>query len=177
MTGLVAYARCPLLGYWTFVDPLPRKANPAARVGSVVHGWIERRSAGQGSLLDDVPAIPVMKPTRRPGLPRSGRLSCVAYADGGPGRWSALRPVVCGPWVVRGRVDAVYDRDAGRSRSSISRPDGDRRPTIRSAGLQWTATPWPPPTAGATRRNGCGPPCGTWPVGEGLGRLRCRRLG
>ena len=54
VTGLVSYARCPLQCYWDVVERRPRPLRPAARIGSLVHGWIEREAAGQGSLLDAV---------------------------------------------------------------------------------------------------------------------------
>ncbi|HEY3239833.1 MAG TPA: hypothetical protein VGL92_09740, partial [Acidimicrobiia bacterium] len=43
VTGLVTYARCPRQCYWSVIEPRPRRASPAARVGSLLHGWIERR--------------------------------------------------------------------------------------------------------------------------------------
>ena len=51
VTGLVSYARCPRQCYWDVVERRPRPLRPAARIGSLVHGWIEREAAGQGSLL------------------------------------------------------------------------------------------------------------------------------
>ncbi|HMC39592.1 MAG TPA: hypothetical protein VKI19_08010, partial [Acidimicrobiales bacterium] len=52
VTGLVSYARCPRQCYWDVVERRPRPLRPAARIGSLVHGWIERETAGQGSLLE-----------------------------------------------------------------------------------------------------------------------------
>src|SRR2546423_8019914 len=51
VTGLVSYARCPRQCYWDVVERRPRPLRPAARIGSLVHSWIEREAAGQGSLL------------------------------------------------------------------------------------------------------------------------------
>ena len=51
VTGLVSYARCPRQCYWDVVERRPRPLRPAARIGSLVHGWIEREAAGQASLL------------------------------------------------------------------------------------------------------------------------------
>src|SRR5256885_6139559 len=51
VSGLVAYERCPRQCYWSVIEPRPRPASPSARIGSLIHGWIERRAAGQGSLL------------------------------------------------------------------------------------------------------------------------------
>lgn len=113
VSALVAYARCPRLGYWTFVEPMPRTANPAARVGSVVHGWIERRAAGQGSLLDDAgghPAPGAGEDTDRIEGLREAFLRS-PYAEIRPRAVERAFAVACGGWVVRGRVDAVFDRD------------------------------------------------------------------
>ena len=41
--GVIDYARCPKRFYWTAVRPLPRFSGPAARIGTEVHRWIERR--------------------------------------------------------------------------------------------------------------------------------------
>src|SRR2546429_9189823 len=51
VTGLVSYARCPRQCWWDVVERRPRPLRPAARIGSLVHGWIEREAAGQASLL------------------------------------------------------------------------------------------------------------------------------
>ncbi|HEV3365463.1 MAG TPA: hypothetical protein VG795_15240, partial [Acidimicrobiia bacterium] len=49
VTGLVSYARCPRQCYWDVIERRPRPLRPAARIGSLVHGWIEREAAGQTS--------------------------------------------------------------------------------------------------------------------------------
>jgi hypothetical protein len=51
VTGLVSYARCPRQCFWDVVERRPRPLRPSARIGSLVHGWIEREAAGQASLL------------------------------------------------------------------------------------------------------------------------------
>ena len=51
VSGLVAYERCPRQCHWSVIEPRPRPPSPSARIGSLIHGWIERRAAGQGSLL------------------------------------------------------------------------------------------------------------------------------
>ena len=55
----MTYAQCPKRFYWTSVRPLPRFSGPAARIGTEIHGWIERRARGQGQLLevDDAPDL------------------------------------------------------------------------------------------------------------------------
>ncbi|HEU4320061.1 MAG TPA: ATP-dependent DNA helicase [Acidimicrobiia bacterium] len=47
VTGLVTYAQCPKRFFWTDIDPLPRKRNPAAIRGSEVHRRIELHQLGQ----------------------------------------------------------------------------------------------------------------------------------
>lgn len=107
VSGLVAYARCPRQCFWGYVEPLPRRASSAARLGSLVHGWIERRASGQGALLlDDVPTG---------GDDRLAAMQAAFLAS----PYGKLRPLfVERPFtleaagaVVRGRVDAVYERD------------------------------------------------------------------
>jgi DNA helicase-2/ATP-dependent DNA helicase PcrA len=47
VTGLVTYAQCPKRFYWTDVDPLPRRPNPAALRGSEIHRRIELHQLGR----------------------------------------------------------------------------------------------------------------------------------
>ncbi|HTC82028.1 MAG TPA: PD-(D/E)XK nuclease family protein [Acidimicrobiia bacterium] len=107
VTGLVSYARCPRQCYWDVVERRPRPLRPAARIGSLVHGWIEREAAGQGSLLaasaEPDPWIAELKAAflASPWARRRPR--------------SVERPFVlsAGATTVRGRVDAVYDMEEG----------------------------------------------------------------
>jgi RecB family exonuclease len=104
VTGLVSYARCPLQCYWDVVERRPRPLRPAARIGSLVHGWIEREAAGQGSLLgaEEEPDAWIAE------------LKAAFLAS----PWARRRPraverpfvLSAGGTTVRGRVDAVYDR-------------------------------------------------------------------
>jgi DNA helicase II / ATP-dependent DNA helicase PcrA len=106
VTGLVTYARCPRQCFWDVVERRPRPLRPAARIGSLVHGWIEREAAGQGSLLE---------PSAEPDA-WVAELQAAFLAS----PWARLRPraverpfvLAVGPTVVRGRVDAVYAREA-----------------------------------------------------------------
>ncbi|HZQ80166.1 MAG TPA: PD-(D/E)XK nuclease family protein [Acidimicrobiia bacterium] len=103
VTGLVTYARCPRQCYWDVIERRPRPLRPAARIGSLVHGWIEREAAGQGTLLAGSP-----EPD-----PWIAELKAAFLAS----PWAGRRPrAVERPFVlsvagatVRGRVDAVYD--------------------------------------------------------------------
>ena len=47
VTGLVTMAQCPKRFFWTDVDPLPRRPNPAATRGTQVHRRIELHQKGQ----------------------------------------------------------------------------------------------------------------------------------
>ncbi|HEX7247681.1 MAG TPA: ATP-dependent helicase, partial [Actinomycetota bacterium] len=51
-SDLITYVQCPKRFYWSRVRPLPRFSGPAARIGTEVHAWIERRARGQGQLLE-----------------------------------------------------------------------------------------------------------------------------
>ncbi|MDQ3979567.1 MAG: ATP-dependent helicase [Actinomycetota bacterium] len=117
VTGLVTYARCPKQFYWTVVRPLPRRSSPAARLGTEVHRWIEQRAGGQLSLLaaagddadgDDADAIPSSE-----GAVAALKASFLAspWASLDPQRVEAPFVLAAGDHVVRGRVDAVYERD------------------------------------------------------------------
>ena len=105
VTGLVSYARCPRQCFWDVVERRPRPLRPAARIGSLVHGWIEREAAGQGSLL---------APSEEPD-PGIAQLKAAFLAS----PWAARRPraverpfvLSAGGTTVRGRVDAVYDAE------------------------------------------------------------------
>jgi hypothetical protein len=103
VTGLVSYARCPRQCYWDVIERRPRPLRPAARIGSLVHGWIEREAAGQGSLLaaEDEPDAWIAE------------LKAAFLASPWAGRRprAVERPFVlsAGGTTVRGRVDAVYD--------------------------------------------------------------------
>ena len=113
VTSLVTYARCPRQYYWSSVRPLPRRWSRAAKIGAEVHRWIERRADRQLPLLpsgdDETDVAEPGPPTVTAGL----RASFLA------GPWASLDPLrVEAPFVlpvgdalVRGRIDAVYERD------------------------------------------------------------------
>ena len=105
VTGLVSYARCPRQCWWDVVERRPRPLRPSARIGSLVHGWIEREAAGQGSLLDPAEESD----------PWIAELKAAFLASPWAGRRprAVERPFVlsAGGTTVRGRVDAVYDLD------------------------------------------------------------------
>jgi DNA helicase-2/ATP-dependent DNA helicase PcrA len=110
VTGLVTYARCPKQFYWSVVRPLPRSASGAARVGTEVHRWIEDRAGRQLALIEpDLEPAAHMEPGVVARLKRSFLQTVWAHLD--PVRVEAPFTVVAGRHLIRGRIDAVYDRD------------------------------------------------------------------
>jgi DNA helicase-2/ATP-dependent DNA helicase PcrA len=111
VTGLVTYAQCPKQFFWSDVDPLPRRRNPAAVAGTDLHRRIELHQRGQVP-FDDL----------EPGL-----YDAMDEADGTGGfkafldsrfatRQAALVEVPFilrteGGYEVRGRIDAIYEED------------------------------------------------------------------
>ena len=57
VTGLVTYAHCPQRFFWSEVERLPRRPNPAARAGTRVHRQIELHQRGQIPLDDLAPDL------------------------------------------------------------------------------------------------------------------------
>ena len=111
VTQVLTYDRCPQAFYWTVVRPLPAPPRPAARLGTVVHRLLERRARGLPDLVDvgDLGGEPggtaaqpglVERAARNFAATRFARLPAPEAEVG-----VALR---AGPWVVRGRIDAVF---------------------------------------------------------------------
>jgi DNA helicase-2/ATP-dependent DNA helicase PcrA len=121
------------------VDPLPRQGGPSARIGSLLHGWIERQGSGQGSLLSDDGAGPPASGPRSREAARIARLKAAFLASpyGGLCPLAVERPFALAVegWLVRGRVDAVYQRDG---RIEVVDFKTGRRPAAddRAAGFQ-----------------------------------------
>jgi DNA helicase-2/ATP-dependent DNA helicase PcrA len=127
VTGVVSYARCPRQCFWDVVERRPRPLRPAARIGSLVHGWIEREAAGQGSLL-----AADLEPD-----PWIAELKAAFLASPWAGRRprAVERPFVlsAGGTTVRGRVDAVYDGDGTAALEIVDFKTG-RRPAADDGG-------------------------------------------
>ena len=110
--GVIDYARCPKRFYWTAVRPLPRFSGPAARIGTEVHRWIERRASGQAVLLevDEAPDLTSEELAGEPGKVERLRESFLGsrFADVTP--LHAERPFLLRleGFTVGGRIDAVY---------------------------------------------------------------------
>jgi DNA helicase-2/ATP-dependent DNA helicase PcrA len=115
VTGLVTYARCPKQFYWSVVRPLPRRSSAAARLGTEVHRWIQQQSDRQLSLIEPE-ADDDLDPDELPadaGLRRRLQASFLAsvWAELDPVRVEAPFVLALGNHFVRGRVDAVYERE------------------------------------------------------------------
>jgi len=117
VTGLVTFTRCPKQFYWTDVRPLPRRSSPAARLGIEVHRWIERRDDRQLSLVE--PDAEPASGANREAPPGSGPVAWRLKASFLASPWAGLDPLrveapfvlALGTHLVRGRMDAVYERD------------------------------------------------------------------
>ncbi|MDQ4067950.1 MAG: PD-(D/E)XK nuclease family protein, partial [Actinomycetota bacterium] len=114
----VTYARCPKQFYWTVVRPLPRRSSGAARIGTEIHRWIEQRAGRQLSLIEpDRDDLDDDSDADRP--PGGGHVTAALRASFLASPWASLDPVkaeapfvlAVGGHLVRGRVDAVYERD------------------------------------------------------------------
>jgi len=124
VTGLVTYARCPKQFYWSVVRPLPRRSSAAARLGTEIHRWIELRAGGQLTLIEPEPdndadagldpdIVPLGAPNVDVNVAAGLRASFLASAWAGldPERVEAPFVLAIGGHLVRGRIDAVYQRD------------------------------------------------------------------
>jgi DNA helicase-2/ATP-dependent DNA helicase PcrA len=119
VTGLVTYARCPRQFYWTVVRPLPRRSSAAARLGTEIHRWIEQRAGRQLSLIEPDPEAPDDDEPDSDRVPAGAALAAglrasflaSAWADLDPTRVEAPFVLVVGGHLVRGRIDAVYERE------------------------------------------------------------------
>ncbi|HEX9123080.1 MAG TPA: ATP-dependent DNA helicase [Actinomycetota bacterium] len=118
VSGLIDYGRCPKRFYWTSVRPLPRFSGAAARIGTDVHAWIERRSSGQASLLelDEPPDLVAEELAGEPGRVQQLRDTFLASRFGRMVPLYAERPflVSVGSAYVNGRIDAIFGTPEGR---------------------------------------------------------------
>ena len=116
VTGLVTLARCPQRFYWSEVDPLPRRPAAAMRRGVKVHRLIELHGRGEMPLEDLGEGIYDMADTDF--VPGDGPDPYRVYLDS---RFAGMRPrfietpidVQLPSGRIRGRIDAVYEDDAG----------------------------------------------------------------
>jgi DNA helicase-2/ATP-dependent DNA helicase PcrA len=116
-SALVDHARCPKRFYWTSVRPLPRFSGPAARIGTEIHRWIERRASGQGRLLevDDAVDLTQEELAGDPGKVERLRQAFLssAYADRTPLFAERAFLLRVGDFAVGGRIDAIFGEPDG----------------------------------------------------------------
>jgi RecB family exonuclease len=136
-TDLVSLQRCPRQYYWLAVRPLPRHGSAAAQLGTSVHRWIEERATRHPALpglLGPAPPLVEFDPdgdrsggewcahvgegrgeaTADARIGLSGRQAAflaTPYAQLEPWRVEAPFVLAVGGHVVRGRIDAMYQRD------------------------------------------------------------------
>jgi DNA helicase II / ATP-dependent DNA helicase PcrA len=139
--GVIDYSRCPKRFYWTSVRPLPRFSGPAARIGTEIHRWIERRSSGQGQLLelDDAPDLTSEELADRPGKVDRLRQAFLASRFAGKVPLFAERAFLLRMegFAVSGRIDAVFGESVEAPWEIVDWKTG-RRPAADDplAGLQ-----------------------------------------
>ncbi|MEX2623783.1 MAG: ATP-dependent DNA helicase [Acidimicrobiia bacterium] len=115
VTGLVTYAGCPRRFFWTEVDRLPRRPNPAARHGTDIHRRIELHHRGQLA-FDDVTTdlYDLPEADSGPAVPEAfSAFTSSRFATVTPWLVEAPFEVVVGDLRVRGRIDAVYQNEPG----------------------------------------------------------------
>jgi len=111
VTQVLTYARCPRDFYWSVVRPLPSPPKAAARLGIVVHRLLERRARSLPDLLD----TDDLTGDLAAGL-AAPELIELATRNFAATRYASLPPpdaevgvvLRIGPWVIRGRIDAIY---------------------------------------------------------------------
>jgi DNA helicase II / ATP-dependent DNA helicase PcrA len=135
VTGLVTYAQCPKRFFWSEVDPLPRRLNPAASRGTEVHRRIELHQRGVAPLHTNVAA---------------GGYDTVFDEAAAPGAYEtylqsrfASRPatlveqpfklVIGDSRQIRGRIDAIYAENGTWEVVDFKsgRPDSDPSRTVQ----------------------------------------------
>jgi DNA helicase II / ATP-dependent DNA helicase PcrA len=111
VSQVLTYARCPRDFYWSVVRPLPAAPKPAARLGSMVHRLLEQRARSLPDLLDaddlagdgpggHAPPDLVERATRN--------LAATRYVNLPPPDAEVGVSLRVGPWVIRGRIDAIF---------------------------------------------------------------------
>lgn len=119
-SSLIDYAKCPKRFYWSRVRPLPRFSGAAARRGTQVHRWIELRSMGQASLLEDEtsPDLTAEELAGHAGGPgATERLQQTfldsRFADAQPLYAERAFSLYIDGFTIVGRIDAVYGAPDG----------------------------------------------------------------
>jgi len=112
VSGIAEYLECPKRFYWSYVRPLPRFSGPAARLGTQIHAWIERRGSGQATLLelDEEPDLTAEELAGAPGKLERLQQAFMASRFARAVPLYAERPFLLsvGTSVIGGRIDAVF---------------------------------------------------------------------
>ena len=111
VTGLVTYAGCPKRYYWSDVDPLPRRRNPAAVAGTELHRRIELHHRGQVPFEEFEPDL-YDAPDESTGPGGFTTFKESRFATESPALIEA--PFILkldSGYRVRGRIDAIYVKD------------------------------------------------------------------
>jgi DNA helicase-2/ATP-dependent DNA helicase PcrA len=116
-SDLITFAMCPKRFYWSRVRPLPRFSGPAARIGTEIHAWIERKARGQGQLLelDDRPDLTDEELAGDPGRIERLREAFLASRFSGRTPLFAERAFLLrlDGSTVGGRIDAIFGEPDG----------------------------------------------------------------
>jgi DNA helicase-2/ATP-dependent DNA helicase PcrA len=117
VSGVITYMACPKRFFWTSVMPLPRFSGAAARIGTEIHRWIERRSSGQVTLLEleDEPDLALEELAGAPGKTEKLKEAFLASRFGSLTPLAAERAFLlsAGGFVVGGRIDAIFGEPDG----------------------------------------------------------------
>jgi DNA helicase-2/ATP-dependent DNA helicase PcrA len=120
VTGLVTYAGCPKQYYWSEVDRLPRRRNPAAVAGTEIHRRIELHQKGAVPLdviADQIHGTPGSVADRGPSDPRPDAFETFLGSRFGAREASLIespfKMSIEPGFSVRGRIDAIYSDDQG----------------------------------------------------------------
>lgn len=111
VTGLVTYAQCPKRFFWSEVDRLPRRRNPAAVAGTELHRRIELHQRGQVPFEQMQPELYDVV-DEAPGSGGFKAFLASRYGTEKPDLVEAPFIVTLGNgYQVRGRIDAVYRKE------------------------------------------------------------------
>ena len=123
--------------YWTSVRPLPRFSGPAARIGTEVHRWIERRRCGQAVSCSRSTTTPDLTSEELAGEPGQGRAPAARPFLGS--RFADVAPLHAErPFLLR-----LERFDGGRT---------DRRRSTASPTAPWEVVDWKTGRRPARRR-------------------------
>ena len=130
VSGLVTYAGCPKRFFWSEVDRLPRRPAPWLKRGVELHRRIELHNRGVLPLeLAEDDTYDFAPDEAMPTADAYATFQASRFASDRP-RWIEVPFSLSGPIRIRGRIDAVYDREGAWEvvdfKSGRHRPDPAR---------------------------------------------------